>query len=71
MKHDCTCHHPAFSVVVTTPGRFANLLEKVDGLKNWLKALEVLIIDEADRFVDVEFRNRYFVLTASRQKVWF
>ncbi|KAH7729717.1 DNA/RNA helicase [Aphelenchoides avenae] len=44
-------------VVVTTPGRFANLLEKVDGLKNWLKALEVLIIDEADRFVDVEFRN--------------
>ena len=47
-----------FSVVVATPGRLSSLLEKMGNLKNWLKSLEVLIIDEADRFSDVEFRKR-------------
>lgn len=44
-------------LVVSTPGRLSSLLDKFPDLKTWLKSLEVLIIDEADRFSDVEFRK--------------
>uniref|UniRef100_A0A914C373 ATP-dependent RNA helicase n=2 Tax=Acrobeloides nanus TaxID=290746 RepID=A0A914C373_9BILA len=55
-------------VVVATPGRLSSLLEKMGNLKNWLKSLEVLIIDEADRFSDVEFRKSISEILSSLPK---
>uniref|UniRef100_A0A7E4VIG3 ATP-dependent RNA helicase n=1 Tax=Panagrellus redivivus TaxID=6233 RepID=A0A7E4VIG3_PANRE len=45
-------------IVISTPGRFVNLLNKLPELKTYLKSLEMLIIDEADRFVDVDFKDQ-------------
>uniref|UniRef100_A0A915EKR7 ATP-dependent RNA helicase n=1 Tax=Ditylenchus dipsaci TaxID=166011 RepID=A0A915EKR7_9BILA len=44
-------------VVIATPGRMEHLMEKMTEIKEYLKKLEVLIIDEADRFSAVEFQK--------------
>lgn len=44
------------SVVVTTPGRIQKLIE-ADNVKKAFKSLEVLIVDEADRFIDLGFKQ--------------
>uniref|UniRef100_A0AC34FAP8 ATP-dependent RNA helicase n=1 Tax=Panagrolaimus sp. ES5 TaxID=591445 RepID=A0AC34FAP8_9BILA len=44
-------------IIVSTPGRFANLIEKMPEVKNYVKSLEILVIDEADRFIDVDLKT--------------
>nr|CAD2189101.1 unnamed protein product [Meloidogyne enterolobii] len=44
-------------VVVTTPGRFDSFISQHNQLKEYLKFLEVLIIDEADKFKDQDTRK--------------
>lgn len=51
-----------FSVVVTTPGRFDSFISQHNQLKEYLKFLEVLIIDEADKFKDQDTRKRFSFL---------
>lgn len=46
-------------IVVGTPARLDHILVKFDHLKRAFKSLEFLIVDEADRFADDEFRTRY------------
>ncbi|KAI1728482.1 DEAD/DEAH box helicase domain-containing protein [Ditylenchus destructor] len=45
-------------VIISTPGRMDNLISKINDFRTYLKALEVLIIDEADKFSDVEFQKK-------------
>lgn len=49
----------AFSIVVGTPARLDHILTKFEHLKRTFKSLEILVVDEADRFADEEFRTRY------------
>nr|CAD2130113.1 unnamed protein product [Meloidogyne enterolobii] len=44
-------------IVVTTPGRFDSFISQHNQLKEYLKFLEVLIIDEADKFKDQDTRK--------------
>ena len=44
------------NVVVATPGRLLDLMDSDECLLNW-KALEVLILDEADMLLDLGFEN--------------
>ncbi|KAE9554285.1 hypothetical protein FO519_002519 [Halicephalobus sp. NKZ332] len=44
-------------IVITTPLRFANLIETHQEVKTMLKSLEMLVIDEADRFIDADFKD--------------
>jgi superfamily II DNA/RNA helicase len=53
-----------YSIVITTPGRFDSYIGQHTQLKSYLKFLEVLIIDEADKFKDQDTRKR-FLLTYS------
>ncbi|CAD5206632.1 unnamed protein product [Bursaphelenchus okinawaensis] len=43
-------------IVIATPGRLDHVLEKFEHLKKSFKTLEMLVIDEADRFSDEEFK---------------
>ena len=44
-------------VVITTPVRFSNLIDAHPEVKTMLKSLEMLVIDEADRFNDADFKD--------------
>nr|CAD2172246.1 unnamed protein product [Meloidogyne enterolobii] len=56
MKTDVD-HFKGNCVVVTTPGRFDSFISQHNQLKEYLKFLEVLIIDEADKFKDQDTRK--------------
>ncbi|VDN89463.1 unnamed protein product [Brugia pahangi] len=44
------------AVIIATPGRLQSLISSNSDFKKALKALEVLIIDEADRYTDSSFK---------------
>ncbi|KAJ7531792.1 hypothetical protein O6H91_14G058700 [Diphasiastrum complanatum] len=44
-------------VLVATPGRLLDHMEKTPEFANRLKGLKVLVLDEADRLLDMGFRN--------------
>ncbi|XP_065889391.1 ATP-dependent RNA helicase DDX55-like isoform X2 [Dysidea avara] len=47
------------NVVIATPGRLVDLLERQDfGLSHSVKSLEILILDEADRLLELGFSER-------------
>ena len=45
------------NIVTATPGRFEDMLKKLPELPGLLKKLEVLILDEADRLLDLGFEH--------------
>ncbi|KAL0275956.1 UNVERIFIED_CONTAM: hypothetical protein PYX00_003655 [Menopon gallinae] len=47
------------NIIVATPGRFEDLLirQTMSTLSSYIKSLEVLILDEADRLLDLGFEN--------------
>lgn len=47
------------SVIISTPGKLEYLSQRLSALKTYLKPLEVVIIDEADRYGDWESKRRY------------
>ncbi|KAM3724007.1 putative ATP-dependent RNA helicase [Dirofilaria immitis] len=49
-------HSPNAAVVIATPGRLQSLISSNSDFKKALKALEILIIDEADRYADSSFK---------------
>ncbi|KAI1726764.1 DEAD/DEAH box helicase domain-containing protein [Ditylenchus destructor] len=55
-------------VLIATPGRMDNLISKIHDFRTYLKALEVLIIDEADKFSDVEFQKNMTALLSALPK---
>ena len=48
------------SVIISTPGKLEHLSQRLSALKTYLKPLEVVIIDEADRYGDWESKRRYY-----------
>lgn len=44
-------------IVVATPGRLLDHLEKTDGFKQRLRKLKLLVLDEADHVLDMGFRK--------------
>uniref|UniRef100_A0A1I8EL20 ATP-dependent RNA helicase n=1 Tax=Wuchereria bancrofti TaxID=6293 RepID=A0A1I8EL20_WUCBA len=44
------------AVIIATPGRLQSLISSNSDFKKALKALEILIIDEADRYTDSSFK---------------
>lgn len=51
------------NIIVATPGRLEDLFRrKADGLDlaSCVKALDVLVLDEADRLLDMGFEARYW-----------
>uniref|UniRef100_A0A183CE28 ATP-dependent RNA helicase n=1 Tax=Globodera pallida TaxID=36090 RepID=A0A183CE28_GLOPA len=61
-------HMKGQCVLICTPGRFENFLEKEPELKKYLKHLEVLVIDEADRYSDRESMSSLTTLLAALPK---
>ena len=45
------------NILVATPGRLAALLERVPCFANGIKSLEIFIMDEADRLLDMGFER--------------
>lgn len=43
------------NILIVTPGRFIELFKQIDGLKSSVKAVEILILDEADRLLEMGF----------------
>uniref|UniRef100_A0A915B9S4 ATP-dependent RNA helicase n=1 Tax=Parascaris univalens TaxID=6257 RepID=A0A915B9S4_PARUN len=56
------------AIIVATPGRFEQILSLDLELKRRLKALEVLIIDEADRLIDMGFKKSITEILAALPK---
>uniref|UniRef100_F1KTK1 ATP-dependent RNA helicase n=1 Tax=Ascaris suum TaxID=6253 RepID=F1KTK1_ASCSU len=56
------------AIIVATPGRFEQILSLDAELKRRLKALEVLIIDEADRLIDMGFKKSITEILAALPK---
>lgn len=57
----CVCTNSG-NIIVATPGRLEDLFRrKADGLDlaSCVKALDVLVLDEADRLLDMGFEARY------------
>jgi len=53
------------NIIVATPGRLEDLFRrKADGLDlaSCVKSLDVLVLDEADRLLDMGFESRYVIL---------
>lgn len=46
------------SIVIATPTRLDHVITGAPELKAHFRALEMLIVDEADRFADEEFQTR-------------
>ncbi|VDO30249.1 unnamed protein product [Onchocerca flexuosa] len=51
-----TVHSSNAAVIIATPGRLQSLISSNSDFKKALKALEILIIDEADRYTDSSFK---------------
>lgn len=52
------------NIIVATPGRLEDLFRrKADGLDlaSCVKSLDVLVLDEADRLLDMGFESRYLI----------
>uniref|UniRef100_A0A0N4US08 ATP-dependent RNA helicase n=1 Tax=Dracunculus medinensis TaxID=318479 RepID=A0A0N4US08_DRAME len=47
------------NVLIATPGRLEHLIVSDGNFKKSLKSLEILIVDEADRFTESVFKRRY------------
>lgn len=45
------------NILVATPGRLAALLERVPRIAGGVKGLELLVLDEADRLLDLGFEQ--------------
>uniref|UniRef100_A0A8R1Y1K8 ATP-dependent RNA helicase n=1 Tax=Onchocerca volvulus TaxID=6282 RepID=A0A8R1Y1K8_ONCVO len=51
-----TVHPSNAAVIIATPGRLQSLISSNSDFKKTLKTLEILIIDEADRYTDSSFK---------------
>ncbi|KAL3123040.1 hypothetical protein niasHT_001240 [Heterodera trifolii] len=61
-------HMKGKCILICTPGSFEHFLEKEAELKQYLKHLEVLVIDEADRYSDRESMSSLTTLLAALPK---
>lgn len=43
------------NILIVTPGRFVELFKQIDSLRSSVKAVEMLILDEADRLLEMGF----------------
>ncbi|CAD5116769.1 unnamed protein product [Dimorphilus gyrociliatus] len=43
------------NILIVTPGRFIELFKQIEGLRSSVKAAEILILDEADRLLEMGF----------------
>ena len=55
-------------IVVATPGRFEDLIKRSDPIKQKLKSVEVLIVDEADQMLDIGFERAINLILATMPK---
>ena len=61
-KLPCVLFTNSGNIIVATPGRLEDLFRrKADGLDlaSCVKSLDVLVLDEADRLLDMGFEARY------------
>ena len=59
MKYAHLYAPPPSSIIVATPTRLDRQLTSMPELKAHFRELEMLIVDEADRFADEEFSTRF------------
>lgn len=55
-RHKLSCYEP-LQIIVATPGRLLDHIENRSGFSMRLMGLKVLILDEADRLLDLGFRK--------------
>ena len=63
----CALRFPSGNIVVATPGRLEDMFRRrAEGLDlaGCVRSLDVLVLDEADRLLDMGFEARYWALGA-------
>ena len=55
-------------IVIATPGRLEDLIKRSDSIRQKLKNVEVLIVDEADQMLDIGFERAINLILAAMPK---